>query len=235
MDFDPYVVDDIRILSKLKAAGFDPRVVYDIGSSNGFWTEAVARLFPTAEFHLFEPAVDLVPEYRPYLEGVISRHNKNLRLHRFALGDKNGTIQLWLSPGGLASSTLNVGPNAFFPTKAEVPIKTLDAAVADLKLPAPQFMKIDVQATEDKILRGAVNTLRTVDFVEIECWWRKSYGPETPLVSQITEFMDANGFSLVETGYAYYTDDGKLEAVDCYFLRDDLCKKWKSTLPQHPW
>ena len=87
----------------------------------------------------------------------------------------------------------------------------------------------------DRILRGARNTLPAVEVLQVECWLRKAYGPETPLISQITEFMEAHAFTLVELGSAYYSPELKLEAIDCYFLRDDLCKKWKSALPAQPW
>jgi FkbM family methyltransferase len=234
MDFSIYCQDDIRILEKLKEGGFDPRIIYDIGASNGFWSAAIAPLFPRSQFHLFEPAVDLVPEYKPYMDQNLAAH-PNFTLHPFALGDTNGTIKICLSPGGFGNTTLDVGTSTYFPTNAQVPIKTLDAAVKELKLPAPQLIKIDVQATEDKILRGAIQTLPAAEVVEIECWTRKGYGTDTPLMSQITEFMEAHSFNLVETGYAYYSEERKLEAIDCFFLRDDLCKKWKTTLPPQPW
>ncbi len=107
--------------------------------------------------------------------------------------------------------------------------------MAELNLPAPQLIKMDVQATEDRILRGAENTLPAVEVIQIECWLRKAYGIETPLFSQIAEFMDARAFALVALGTPYYNAEMKLEAIDCYFLRDDLCKKWKSSLPPQPW
>ena len=71
--------------------------------------------------------------------------------------------------------------------------------------------------------------------VEMECWLRKGYGPQTPLISQITEFMEERSFNLVELGYGYYSEERKLEAIDAYFLREDLCKKWKTTLAPQPW
>jgi FkbM family methyltransferase len=226
--------DDIRILEMLKAGGFDPRIVYDIGASNGDWSGAMAPVFPNAEFHLFEPAVDLIAEYTPRMERNLAAH-KNFTLHKFALGDTNGTTKICMSTDGFGNTTLDVGTSSYFPTNSEVPIKTLDTAMAELELPTPQLIKMDVQATEDRILRGARNTLPAVEVLQVECWLRKAYGPETPLISQITEFMEAHAFTLVELGSAYYSPELKLEAIDCYFLRDDLCKKWKSALPAQPW
>ena len=43
------------LFSDLVARGYSPKVVYDIGASNGYWSEIIATVFTGARFELFEP------------------------------------------------------------------------------------------------------------------------------------------------------------------------------------
>jgi hypothetical protein len=51
-----YAADEVRIFSLLRdTAGFDPKVIFDIGASNGEWSRIISEVFPNAVYHLFEP------------------------------------------------------------------------------------------------------------------------------------------------------------------------------------
>jgi hypothetical protein len=41
--------------------GRSPSVIFDIGASNGVWSDTIALTLPEAEYHLFEPLADAVP------------------------------------------------------------------------------------------------------------------------------------------------------------------------------
>jgi hypothetical protein len=49
--------------ARLKSVGWSPRCVFDVGASEGQWTEAISRVFPQAEFHLFEPLASASAQY----------------------------------------------------------------------------------------------------------------------------------------------------------------------------
>ena len=59
-----YLEDDISALSGLKRRGFHPAIIFDVGASYGIWSNAICRVFPGANYQLFEPLVDHLPIYQ---------------------------------------------------------------------------------------------------------------------------------------------------------------------------
>ena len=57
----------------------------------------------------------------------------------------------------------------------------LDDLISEKGLPYPGFLKLDTQAAELKVLKGAVETLKQTQFILLETWARRVYGPDTPL------------------------------------------------------
>lgn len=49
--------------ARLKNVGWSPRCVFDVGASEGQWTEAISQVFPQAEYHLFEPLASASAQY----------------------------------------------------------------------------------------------------------------------------------------------------------------------------
>lgn len=52
--------------AKLKAAGFAPNVIFDVGASDGSWSLELQTLYKDSEFVLFDP----LPEYEKTLTQV---------------------------------------------------------------------------------------------------------------------------------------------------------------------
>ena len=81
-------------LQKLKDQGYAPAVIFDIGASNGVWSDTIALTLPEAEYHLFEPLVGAVPFYERDLRERLGRH-PNFHLHAIALSDHSGTAEMF--------------------------------------------------------------------------------------------------------------------------------------------
>jgi hypothetical protein len=81
---------------------------------------------------------------------------------------------------------------------------------------------MDVQGFELKILAGAEISCRQAKALMIETWFYRDYGPSTPLLDEIIDWMTGHDFKLVSLGDTYVTPDMKLSSVDAFFLRDDL-------------
>lgn len=214
------------IYRKLARAGFTPTVVYDIGAAHACWSSEIVKLFPRATYYLFEPLAQTVPSYREALVWARLKHPL-FHVHCIAVGETTGRCTIAIGPTPAASTTLDIGD--VFPEKKTVPLHSLD----DLQLPLAQLLKLDVQGSEDCILRGAQQTLASAQVLQIECWLTPAYGPETALMTDIIKMLADAGFIPFESSDPYYSE-GRLCAIDLYFLHQDLAEKWEITPLAHP-
>lgn len=67
------------------------------------------------------------------------------------------------------------------------------------------FLEIDAQGAELHVLRGAKNTLKQIKYASIEVTDSNPDYEDSPLTSDIIEFMDENGFDYIETKYLEQT------------------------------
>src|SRR5262245_29599741 len=56
------VGDLSSVLADMAHRGFRPQTIVDIGANRGSWSEAVARVFPEANFFLIEPIAGFEPD-----------------------------------------------------------------------------------------------------------------------------------------------------------------------------
>ena len=154
----------INYLQTLKMGGFEPKVIYDIGSCVLHWTNEVRQLWPNAKiilFDAFSEAQFLYKDYEHYI-GVLS--------------DKDDVVvkfyQNTLYPGG-NSYYREIGcevSNIYFPENnyVEKITKRLDTIVRERSFPLPDLVKIDVQGAEVDIIQGGVNTLKHASRMIVE-------------------------------------------------------------------
>jgi FkbM family methyltransferase len=224
----------IAVYKKLAHAGFHPEVIYDIGASNGCWSTRLVGLFPTATYHLFEPLADNISSYRNGLQWALATYPL-FNVHRMALGESSGTVTVAITPDPAGSTVLAVEASAVFPEKTTQPLHTLDELLESGLLTAPHLVKIDVQGSEDRILRGGRHALKSVQVLQIECWLYPGYGPETARMADIVETLDDLGFIAVEFSDPYYSEGHKLCTLDLYFVRKELAKSWALSGEQGSW
>ena len=208
---------DRLLFGELKRAGFEPKVVYDIGASNGFWSVLVAQdTFPEASYQLFEPLAE-TPMYAEHLRKNLAGHPR-FALHRVALGAAQGEVDFWTDSEQYGSTAIAMSGVPGF-TRRTVPMHRLDDYVHQRELPLPDLMKLDVQGFELEILRHADRCLAQATALYIETWLTRGYGPRTPLMHEMQEHLDSHGFDLLEIGDRYYSDGHSLSSVDALFVK----------------
>ncbi len=152
--------DDTELVMKILSE-LDRPIVFDIGANTGYYGILAATKF-NATVHSFEP----IPEYiscikeSSRINGVTDR----IITHSVALGSSQDNLELNLSGSG-SSLTKNFLDRNSLPT-LKVNVETLDS----LNLPAPHFIKIDVEGYEWEVLLGAKETItkhRPICFIEI--------------------------------------------------------------------
>jgi hypothetical protein len=102
--------------------------------------------------------------------------------------------------------------------RIEVDMLTVDYVVEEFRLPVPHVIKIDTQGCELSILQGARKALPQIEALFLECWLTRAYGPSTPLLGEVAEWLRDFDFYLWELGNPWRDGDGTLVAQDCVFL-----------------
>ncbi len=178
----------LDVLSNLKSK-YENITVYDIGANTGYYSILSATKFG-ASVHAFEPLEEYVTciSESARINGVTNR----VTTHRMALGSKKATIEITLSGSG-STLTKDFLGQSDLPTRM-VPVETLDS----LGLPAPHFIKIDVEAHEWEVLRGAqmiISKYKPVCFIEVA----KTFSDRNfvhPHFADIMAFFDKQGYKI---------------------------------------
>lgn len=158
-EFDTELVK--TILSNLKK----DYVFYDIGANSGWYTALASNVSNLATIHSFEPLeeyVDCIKE-----TSSLNKIEERNKIYNFALSDTNGVAKIRLAGSGssLEKDFLSIDRGL-----REIEIKTLDSFAKQTNLPNPDFIKIDVEGHEYKVLKGAEGVLeksKPVLFIEI--------------------------------------------------------------------
>jgi FkbM family methyltransferase len=214
----------LGIYRQFARAGFHPEVIYDIGASTSRWSSELVEVFPDATYHLFEPLAKIVPTYREGMESAQLKYPR-FHVHPIALGETSGTTRIAITPNPKGSTVLPVAsePSQWFPEIATVPLQSLDELLAAGMVPTAQLFKLDVQGSEDRILRGAQRALKSAQVLQIECWFYPCYGPETAMMADIVKMLSDLGFIAVECSDPWYGENHQLCAIDLYFAQKGFC------------
>ena len=132
-------------------------VVYDIGANLGYHTVLAARLVgPAGRVICFEPDP---ANYSLLTENIRLNRLTNVTSFNCALGATTGSLEMHTSDS-------NFGDHRMYETQGEagrrkhtVRIECLDELVRAEHLPLPDFVKLDVQGYEGRVLDGAINTI----------------------------------------------------------------------------
>jgi FkbM family methyltransferase len=222
---DEFYSEEQRVFGSLKQAGFSPRVVFDIGSSDGGWSLAASEVFPEAMFHLFEPLIDFKEVYRKTVTAILAMR-PNFSLHKIALGATNGPTSIFSDTLGHGASLLARTTSEYLPESFPIEVRRLDSLTRDLSLPIPDVLKIDVQGFELFVLEGAGEVLNEVKVIQVEGWLDRGYGPATPLFHELKTCLNERGFVLFELVDFHYFGDHHLYALDSYFARRDVLNQF---------
>jgi hypothetical protein len=83
---------------------------------------------------------------------------------------------------------------------------------------------MDTQGSENIILVGGKQAISAADVLIIETWFFRSYGPSTPLISEIIQLVSEMGFFPFDYGDHYRDPEGKILNLDLFFAKPPIAK-----------
>jgi FkbM family methyltransferase len=134
--------------------------VYDVGAFHGLLTLFFASRAKAVV--CFEPNTQ---NYKRLMENLMLNGIKNVEVRKVGIGSRAESCSMVMSPlmpagasvdGKTVEELLRTGVGTVV---EEISIVTLDEEIPRASLPAPDFVKIDIEGWEIEALRGARNTL----------------------------------------------------------------------------
>jgi len=158
IDFDRWILDGNYqkehrdgILNFLKTQGVEFNNCLDVGAHVGFWLKDLQKTFKMV--YAFEPISDV----RECLKKNVEKDN--YLLFDFGLGDKNEKVMVNYIPEETGNTYVSDQGNR------EIEIRRLD----EIKLPKIDYIKIDAEGYEIKVLQGAEGLItRDEPYIHVE-------------------------------------------------------------------
>ena len=193
--------DHINKLKKLRDGGFNPSVIYDIGSAVGHWREVALEIWPDAQIFMFEANEDLEHFYdyygwEDYHIGLLSNENdKSLNYYY---------------------NEEYIGGNSYYKENTEtyswekfrvLKSEKLETLIANKGWPMPDLIKLDVQGAEIDILNGCGEILKHPEYMIVELQ-HMNYNEGASLAEESIGIIEKLGYELSEEKFSAAIDMG---------------------------
>jgi FkbM family methyltransferase len=187
----------VDYLSSLKANGFYPEVVYDIGACVLHWTKrAKTEVWNEAKYFCFEAMEETEFLYKEF--GVDGYYNGVLTDSDNKFVDFYKSIY---SPGGnsyyLENQNISGGNYYNESTKYRMRGMSLDTIVHYNNFPLPNLIKMDVQGAELDIVKGASKCIEHADHLILELQ-NIDYNMGAPKAQEVIEYLQTVGYELIQ-------------------------------------
>lgn len=139
----------------------------DVGGNEGYFSIIASSLVSNGKVHCIEPQTRLESIIR---ENIRINYADRVIIHRVALSDKEGRIELFLRP------STNTGGSGMFrywkigSAKEDVHALTLDSFFKENSLERVRLLKVDCEGAEYLVITGGRSILkqRAIDFIALE-------------------------------------------------------------------
>ncbi len=214
----------ITYLHRIKnELGVNPKVIYDIGSAVLHWTKNAKEIWPDSKIYAFEAVREVEDFYKDY--------PIDYALEVFTDVD-NREVIFYEDPVCLGGNSYYRENKHFSPAAEKLYSDekrnkrigyTIDTIIKRNNFPSPDLIKIDVQGAELDILKGMLNTLKSVQHILIELQ-HVEYNIGAKLNIESIPFIESLGFELLhpsnvfpETKNDYFCGNGP--DADYHFIR----------------
>ena len=212
----------MNYLKAIESRGIN--LIFDVGANTGQFALSVFEDDYQGKIISFEPTSNVYKELTRNAEKFYK-----WKIHeRAAVGETCGKVAINVAGNSaLSSSVLKMGklheenaPDSKYVNIEDVKLLTIDSIFADYFMQSDKcLLKIDVQGYEEQVLNGALNSIKKIDAVKIECSIFSLYeGDKT--FEHYFQFFEQNGFGLFDIEPAFSNPvTGRLLQFDALFVR----------------
>jgi FkbM family methyltransferase len=199
----PVYIDDYKHQIK-KHLGSNP-VILEAGACDGRDTLQIATLWPKSKIHSFEPIQELFETAQLKLRG-----KDMVTFYPFALSDKTGLATIHKSSGLSEGSSsilsparhLEMHPDVKFETTLEVQTYTIDDWAMRYGIDHIDFMWLDMQGAEFKVLKSSPKIFSTVKVLFTEVSLIETY-EGVLLYPEFKKWLEKQGFFVIMEDLPY--------------------------------
>jgi len=202
-------------LERLKALGFEPATVLDVGVADG--TPELYVAFPDAYHVLIEP----LREHAPELARIVGRLRRAEHVAAAARATSGEAVLNIGSDLQLTSAYAVHDRQYATGEKRTVPSVTLDEIWTTRGLVAPALVKVDAEGSELDVLRGADTVLGHCEYLVLEVAVRELF-IAAPKIHEVIQHLAERGFVVEDIlALARQGSRGELSTMDVAFVPRD--------------
>lgn len=204
-------------LEDLRARGFAPRGIIDVGANKGEWTRLALSIFPKTPVLMIEPQEEMETRL-----SELAKTNTDCYYIKAGAGRQNGELIQTIWEDSEGSSFLPAeNPDLLKAGKQrKTRIVAIDSVLAqDYPCFTPDLVKLDIQGFELEALSGAETLFGRTEIFILEASLFP-FMPKQPIVRDVISFMAAREYELYDIpGRCRRPCDGALGQVDLAFAK----------------
>lgn len=208
-------IANIRMfLEDVKARGFKPQGIIDVGANTGSWTRMALSIFPRARVLMIEPQEEMSHDLQE-----LCRSFSSVEYVRAGAGRECGDLVQTIWEDLLGSSFLpEVSDDKLADgTQRMTPIVTIDKLLYERESFVPDLVKLDIQGFELEALKGATSAFGVTQIFILETSLYH-FMMDMPTTADCIKFMAERGYDLYDvTDYLRRPLDGALAQIDLAF------------------
>lgn len=181
-----------------KANMQEPNVIWEIGSRDGREAQSLSAAFPQSKIIAFEPN----PDTFPLLESV-RLDNPKITAMNMAISEEEGTVDFYKinteetitawedgNPGAssLLKSSGSYPHEKYVQDLIQIQSRRASSLIEEHLAPQPQLIWMDVQGSEDQVLKSFDRYLTNVDTILVELSLKQIYHDQ-PLALEVIELI----------------------------------------------
>jgi len=197
-------------------------ICLDVGANVGFYAISLAIKAREGEVHAFEPTTF---NYHVLALNALSNRLSNLVINNCAVGARNEEVEFFVAQDGGFSSTVDTGRRRIV-EKTRVRMVTLDSYCSEVGLSRVDFLKVDVEGAEPKVITGARQLLLNGErkprliMLELHEGMLREFDSSVREMNAVMEAYGYHPFVCIEGGLVPLADVQHFQAQNVFFRSD---------------